>query len=77
MKKHYIGNSARVHRSKACASGKHRYRDEIAAKLGLAEIQTRGEVRAKTPTRAYHCGLCSGWHLTSQEKRTKNDEQVG
>lgn len=46
---------------------KQRFRDEIAAKLALAEIQRKGKgSREKTEQRAYRCPDCRGWHLTSR-----------
>jgi len=45
-------------------TGKKRYRDEIAAKLVLATID-------KGQKRAYWCSFCRGWHLTSQQQRTR------
>lgn len=48
---------------------KRRYRDEIAAKLALANIQAKDSPkRPKTEQRAYPCG--GHWHLTSEERRT-------
>lgn len=52
-----------------CPTGKFRYRDRIAAQLALATIDTTGPKRRET--RAYPCPACRGWHLTSQEQRTK------
>lgn len=52
--------------------GKVLYRDEIAAKLALAELQRRD----KGEQRIYRCNICSGapWHLTGQEKRTGSSD---
>ena len=47
------------------ACGKRRYRDEAASDLALARIRDAGDVREKTPQRAYRCPRCRGWHLTS------------
>lgn len=45
---------------------KIRYRDEIAAKLALAEIaHSDSSTRSKNEVRAYRCSRCRGWHLTS------------
>lgn len=51
-----------------CASGKRRYRDEIAAKLALARVREQlDDVGAeKLPIRFYPCRNCRGFHLTSQ-----------
>lgn len=55
--------------------GKLLYRDEIAAKFALANLQRRD----KGETRIYKCNICFGqvWHVTAQppdpgrsEKRT-------
>jgi hypothetical protein len=50
----------------ACA--KHRYTCGDAANEELANIQQHGR-GYKLPARAYACGFCGGWHLTSQAKR--------
>ncbi|MFI8962091.1 hypothetical protein ACIGO8_08240 [Streptomyces sp. NPDC053493] len=48
----------------SCRTGKARYRDEVAAKLALARIDTgHGNRRER---RAYRCPHCRGWHLTSR-----------
>lgn len=58
---------------KRCTKFEHGYRDEIAAKLALADIgRKKHERRAKTEKRAYQCDRpeCEGrWHLTSREER--------
>lgn len=46
---------------------KRRFRDEIAAKIALAEAQRRG----KGEKRYYYCKMCRCFHLTSQEQRTE------
>lgn len=46
---------------------KVRYRDEIKAKLALAQIQAKDRPhRDRVEKRAYHCPTCRGWHLTSR-----------
>ena len=48
---------------------KRRFRDELAAKMALADIHRnkRGpERREKYEQRCYPCPNCRGWHLTSQ-----------
>lgn len=47
-----------------CPTGKHRYRDKIAAHLALARIDAGHGNRREQ--RAYRCPDCRGWHLTSQ-----------
>lgn len=47
-----------------CPTGKHRYRDNIAARLALAGIDRTAPKRREK--RAYRCPRCRGWHLTSQ-----------
>lgn len=54
-------------KSKKC--GKRKYRDRIAALLALAATTQNHKARGKDETRAYHCHLCKGWHLTSQPLR--------
>lgn len=50
--------------SPKCRTGKRRLRDEVGAKLALAEALARdsGEIRF------YECMMCGGYHLTSQDK---------
>jgi len=53
--------------SSGCPTGKHQYRDEIAAKLALAGAQRKdGSRRGKIEKRAYKCEKCHRWHLTSR-----------
>ncbi len=51
-------------RRNACR-GRTRYRREKDAVLALRHIQALS-TRERTPQRAYFCGKCQGWHLTSQ-----------
>lgn len=46
---------------------KHRYRDEVAARVELVRI-IRDSRTQRVPVRHYRCELCDGWHLTSQAK---------
>lgn len=49
---------------------KHRYRDQIAAKLALAKVRSQDKShRPKTEQRAYRCPECKGWHLTSRGEK--------
>lgn len=52
--------------TKAIACGKVRYPDHAGAVKALHTITTKGERRDVTPARAYECGRCNGWHLTSR-----------
>lgn len=61
-----VGDAVKRRKVKCGKTGKTRYRDHIAAKLGLANIQTYGDTRGKTPQRVYYCHDCGGWHLTSR-----------
>lgn len=54
-----------------CPSSKRRYRDEIAAKLALAELD-RKDKAGHTERRAYRCPQCGGWHLTSKPLKARN-----
>lgn len=56
-----------------CSSGKQRFRDELSAKMALANIgrQDRDQAREQ---RAYRCPSCKGWHLTSQPRNTKGSQ---
>jgi len=51
-----------------CPSGKVRYRSRLDAKTALASVTGKRRT-AKEEIRFYWCELCSGLHLTSQEKR--------
>ena len=51
---------------------KRRYKSHDEAALELLIIQARPWTK-KVPTRAYHCNLCHGWHLTSQPPMADND----
>lgn len=44
--------------------GKVRYPDRREAQLALAVIKGRANPK-HTESRAYHCPICNGWHLTS------------
>lgn len=46
-----------------CPSGKHRYKDEIAAKFVLATLPDKWK---RAERRAYRCPKCAGFHLTSK-----------
>lgn len=46
---------------------KFRYRNEIAAKLAMAKIESHS-TELKLPIRAYRCPICYKWHLTSQSR---------
>lgn len=48
--------------------GKRRYRDHneaVGALRGISSSPWKGR-NGKRPGRAYYCGRCKGWHLTSQ-----------
>ncbi len=45
-------------------NGKRRFRDHDEAMQALRHI-TRHSDRNRLPVRAYECGKCQGWHLTS------------
>ena len=45
--------------------GKTRYHDEAEAK----RVKGFSEKKRGTPLRAYHCGSCGGWHITSKGAR--------
>lgn len=46
--------------------GKVRYPSQQEAQLALAVIKGQGS-RKHTESRAYHCPVCDGWHLTSMK----------
>jgi hypothetical protein len=54
-------------RKTRCKCGKRRFRDQIEATRVLHTIQAATKQRRKSPCRVYLCGLCEGWHLTSQK----------
>lgn len=46
-----------------------RYRDELSAKIALAEIHRRDSPkRVSREAVAVRCGACAGWHLRAKEK---------
>lgn len=53
-----------------CPSGKtQRFRDELAAKMALARMQSESRDNAeRREKRIYPCPLCKGWHTTSTKK---------
>ena len=55
-------------RGRACPTGKVRYRDKLSATRAVQTIQTYS-TRDRKAVRAYECGQCHGWHLTSWETR--------
>lgn len=57
--------------SKCAVTNKVRYRDEAAAREGLADCRNRN--RDRVPERYYKCPHCDGYHLTSQYHRTGTD----
>ncbi|WP_054816423.1 hypothetical protein [Nocardia arizonensis] len=50
-----------------CATGKVQYFAAADAELALAGID-RSDPRRREQ-RVYHCPVCEGWHLTSQDPR--------
>jgi len=56
---------------------KRRWRDKIGAELFIATVQRKDNVkRPKTECRAYYCGICKGWHTTSQPIRERLNANV-
>jgi hypothetical protein len=47
-----------------CSTGKFRYRDELSAKIALANTQRPTSSR-REEARVYRCPSCRGYHLTS------------
>lgn len=52
-------------------TGKHRYPSQYHAECKLEAIIHNPDQVNRTPQRAYLCGFCHKWHLTSQEMRTE------
>jgi hypothetical protein len=52
-----------------CRTGKRRWTSESDALLMLLEVQNyrRAKGAERIERRAYRCGQCNGWHLTSSE----------
>jgi len=50
-----------------CPTGKNGYVSKKAAKRALKDARRKGW---RQMAAVYDCGLCPGWHLTSQEQRT-------
>lgn len=51
---------------------KVRYRDELGAKIALANTAAAANRQGdekRQEQRAYRCPKCKGWHLTSEPKR--------
>lgn len=63
----------RIRSNPWCVKVKKRtYRDELAAQQALDQIQSqRGYFDGIEEKRFYACKFCSGYHLTSKEKRKK------
>jgi hypothetical protein len=64
------------HALPVCETGKLRYRDRTQAQDALTVAKHRGatarefgEDTRRNECRAYSCGVCGGWHLTSQPLR--------
>lgn len=55
-----------------CRSGKVTYFSIDDAELVLASIDRTDPKRQES--RVYRCPLCAGWHLTSQERRSRAAE---
>jgi hypothetical protein len=51
----------------SCSSGKSRYRSKDEATQHVHKIVSISEDTDHIPVRAYQCGKCRGWHLTSEE----------
>lgn len=47
---------------------KQRFKNEDAAGETLTMIQNEHQHRPREPVRAYYCGHCKGWHITSMDK---------
>lgn len=41
----------------------------IAIQRNVHEALAHARSGGKVPKRAYHCGVCDGWHLTSQDRQ--------
>jgi hypothetical protein len=56
-----------------CLSGKRRFDTEAAAhaRMGRGDMRGLDPNRPKSPVRAYHCHLCTGWHLTSRPSKRR------
>lgn len=48
-----------------CASGKRAYPDQLTAERVLGRIWSTCKPGRQLECRAYHCGRCGHWHLTS------------
>jgi hypothetical protein len=51
--------------TRRCPTGKQRFADRVAALLALADSFRKAKGR-RNEVRAYECGRCGGWHLTSK-----------
>lgn len=59
----------------ACPTGKHRYRDLLAAQYALSKIAF-ADREGRDERRAYECPACKGAHLTSQPADTGPSRKV-
>lgn len=49
-----------------CRSGKRRYYSRSTAYVAMLRINADVERNPKLLRNLYRCGMCGGWHLTSQ-----------
>lgn len=62
-------------KSKKCH--KVRYKDDLDAKIALANIKHKDSSRRpKQECRVYHCPRCKGWHTTSMTEYTETGKDV-
>ena len=55
-------------RAKVCPSGKARFPNEMAARLGMDNARGKYAPRAdRLPRRVYRCPECYGWHMTASK----------
>lgn len=57
-------HQTRRHRER-CATGKRGYPDRHTAQRVLSRIWSTCKPGRRLECRAYHCGRCGRWHLTS------------
>ena len=54
--------------AKTCRSGKRRFSKHGDA-VRCMRLMKRCKQLNRSPKRIYHCPLCDGWHVTSQDYR--------
>jgi hypothetical protein len=75
MKRILIEKKHQSRNSRRCRCGKLRFRDKTEAVDALHSVRNKAKrsvedtgTTYRQECRTYRCGLCQGWHLTSQQQ---------